>query len=222
MRSASFILALSLLFYGVRSQSKLGLEQYSFMHAGENNGWSPVAHYQTSKKWYAEARYNYEDFQTFSLYAGKTFSAENDVSYSLTPMIGGMLGRLNGGSLGLNTELSFRKFSFSSQSQYSLSTDNQRSNFFYSWSELSYQPLNWVYTGVAIQHTRFYQANTLMEPGVLLGFSFQHWLFPLYTFNPFSNSPYFVVGMSWEWKHGKGTPKKITPQLITRTDDLMQ
>lgn len=222
MRSTPFILTLLLFFSVARSQSKLGLEQYSFMHAGENNGWSPVAHYQTSKKWYAEARYNYEDFQTFSLYAGKTFSAEHDVSYALTPMIGGMLGRLNGGSLGLNTELSFRKFNFSSQSQYSLSTDAQTSNFFYSWSELSYQPLNWLYTGVAVQHTRFYQSSTLMEPGVLLGFSFQHWLFPLYTFNPFSNSPYFVVGMSWEWKHQKTATKKPAPQLLAQTGEAMQ
>jgi hypothetical protein len=220
MRSLCLIMFFLFLLFTVRSQAKAGFEQYSYMGAGQSNGLVPVAHYESNKKWYAEARYNYDNFQTFSLYAGKTFSKENDFSYAFTPMIGGMIGKLKGGSLGLNTEFSFRKFNFSSQSQYSVSAESQNGNFFFTWSELYYQPLHWIYTGVTLQHTRVYRTNALVEPGVLLGFSFNHWSFPIYSFSPFADERYFVVGINWEWKRPKSGHKKLNP-LLTKTNQTV-
>src|ERR1700712_2571521 len=102
MRSIVTILCLLLSFYGANSQSKISFEQYSFMGPNQPGLLAPVAHYETKQKWYAEARYNYEDINTLSLYAGRTFSQQNDFSWSFTPMIGGMAGKMQGGSFGLN------------------------------------------------------------------------------------------------------------------------
>ncbi len=211
MRKAFTILILASLFYEADGQQKLMVEQYSFIGGAAPSILAPVAHYENKHKWYAEARYNYEDINTFSLYAGRTFSAANDFSWSLTPIIGGMAGKLKGGSVGLNSECSYRKFGFSSQAQYSVSAETQYDNFFYNWSELYYQPLNWMYTGIAIQHTRMYATNALVDPGLLLGFSYNQWTFPVYSFNPFAEGRYFVVGVNWEWNHAKSKPIKPAP-----------
>ncbi|MEP6748211.1 MAG: hypothetical protein ABJB86_10835 [Bacteroidota bacterium] len=183
------------------------------MGAGQPGLFSPVAHYESKKKWYAEARYNYEDVNTVSLYAGHTFSAEKEFSWSFTPMIGGMAGKLKGGSFGLNADLNFKGFYFSSQAQYSVSAQTRFDNFFYNWSEFYYAPTPWLYTGIAVQHTRLYATNSLVDPGMLIGFSFNQWSFPLYSFNPFANGRYFVAGVNWEWKHGTGKHKKVDPLL---------
>jgi hypothetical protein len=217
MRSASFIAAYFFLLFTARTQSKAGFEQYSYMGTGQANTLVPVVHYQSNNKWYAEARYNYDDLETFSLYAGKTFSKENNFSYSLTPMIGGMAGKLKGGSLGLNTEFSFKKFNFCSQSQYSVSAESQNNNFFFSWAELYYVPLDWIYTGLTVQHTRLYKTDAVIEPGLLVGFSIKRWNFPIYTFRPFSGERYFVIGVNWEWKH-KSQQKKVDPAVLTKAD----
>ena len=214
MRNAVTILLFVLSAYGASSQSKLSFEQYSFMGPNQPGLLAPVAHYETKEKWYAEARYNYEDINTFSLYAGHTFSAKRDLSWSFTPMIGGMTGKMQGGSFGLNSELSYHKFNFSSQAQYSVSASTRYDNFFYNWSELWYQPVDWIYTGVAVQHTRIYATNALIDPGVLLGFSYKQWSFPLYSFNPFADQRYFVVGVNWEWNHGRGKQKKAEPPVV--------
>jgi len=218
MRSGSIIALFILSLNSARSQSRISFEQYSFMGAGQASLLAPVAHYQTRQNWYAEARYNYEDINTLSLYAGRTFSGEHDFSWSLTPMIGGMAGKLKGGSLGLNSECSFKKFNFSSQAQYSVSAGSRYDNFFYNWSELCYQPFSWVYTGIALQHTRLYATNSLVDPGILVGFSFNQWSFPVYSFNPFANERYFVVGINWEWKHAAVKPKKTDLLMLSKRE----
>ncbi len=211
MHKAYTILFFLAFFCDANAQQKLMLEQYSFIGGGATSMLAPVAHYETKHKWYAEARYNYEDINTFSLYAGRTFSAQRIFSWSLTPMIGGMAGKMKGGSFGLNSECSFKKFGFSSQAQYSLSAETEYDNFFYNWSELYYQPFDWVYTGIAVQHTRMYATNALVDPGVLLGFSYNQWSFPMYSFKPFAAERYFVVGINWEWNHTKTKPIKPAP-----------
>ncbi len=71
------------------AQSEAGIEQYCFRGSNHNYIVMPVAHFQNAKKWYAEARYTYEDEQTISVYFGKTFSKEDKFSYSFTPIAGG-------------------------------------------------------------------------------------------------------------------------------------
>jgi hypothetical protein len=194
------------------SQTKTSLQQYHVV--GSNRNYLPmsIANFQNQKKWYAEGRYNYEDIRTFSLYFGKTFSREQDLSYSFTPLIGGAMGDFNGLSTGLNLDLDFRNFFFSAQSQYSLSTDDRGSNFFYNWSELAYQPLKWLYGGVSFQNTRLYKTQMSFEPGFLIGYTFKNLSVPLYTFSPFSKERYFMLGLTVEWE--RASKKKMGKNVI--------
>ncbi|MEO6316283.1 MAG: hypothetical protein ABIU63_14315 [Chitinophagaceae bacterium] len=213
MRSLLLIALALIAMKEVRPQTTISVEQYSYMGLGNASLLTPVAHYENKHNWYAEARYNYEDINTFSLYAGRTFSGHDDLSWSLTPMVGGMAGKLKGGSFGLNSACTFRKFGFSSQAQYSVSADTQNDNFFYNWSELYYQPVRWIYTGIALQHTRAYATTALLNPGILLGFSYNQWSFPLYSFNPFAVERYFVLGINWEWRAKRQQHNAVSPVL---------
>ncbi|MEP7257984.1 MAG: hypothetical protein ABI687_06345, partial [Flavitalea sp.] len=127
MKNSLLILLVCLYCQAASTQSSGGMEQYYYLKAGDNASIVPMAHYNFSNKWYGEARYNYDEEQTFSLYAGRTFSGKSAFSYSATPMLGGLIGRMNGGSLGLNMDMDFENIFFSTQSQYSFSME-QRTN----------------------------------------------------------------------------------------------
>jgi hypothetical protein len=200
-------------------QYKTSIEQYHVV--GYNRNYLPisVAHFQNNKKWYAEGRYNYEDLRTFSFYIGKAFSRKQKLSYELTPIIGGAIGNFNGISTGINVDADYDNFLFSLQSQYSLSTDQSTSNFFYNWSELAYQPLAWCYGGLSIQHTRLYNTQTTFEPGILIGFIIKNITIPLYSFAPFNKNRYFMFGLTIEWeRYGK---RKASAGMLTRYEQVL-
>lgn len=186
------------------SQSVINFEQYHVVNPGQPYSYMPVMNYQHSSNWYAEARYNYEDIETFSLYLGKAFTfGKNDLSCSLVPMLGGSVGRFNGISTGLNIDMEYDKFFFSSQSQYSRSTNQCSQSFTYSWSEVGYQSLKWLYAGLSVQHTYDRVIGNELQPGVMIGFTFNRFTIPVYTFEPFNSGRNFIVGLTMEWKHTK-------------------
>jgi hypothetical protein len=196
------------------SQAKASVEQYHYAGKGQPYVFMPLASYQSTRNWYAEARYNYEDMQTFSLYLGKSFTGEKSISYTFTPMVGASMGRFKGISAALNVDLELDQFFFSAQTQYSKATPRGKGSddFFYSWSEAGYQPLNWLYAGASFQQT-YTEYERLLEPGVLLGFSFNRFSIPVYGFDLFNNSRYFIIGLtvSWEGKKKAGSNKESGP-----------
>ncbi len=191
-----FILAFLLSFpQGVRAQG--GFEQYCYLSQRGTITVVPIIHYQSFTNWYVEARYNYEAAKSLSLYVGKIFSKEGKFSYSITPLLGGITGMFKGGSAGLNVTMDIGKLFFASQSQFTSPAGGEQSGFIFSWSELAYQPLKWVYAGLALQHTRYLQTGAKsVEPGVVVGFSVGLWTFPLYAFSPMANDRYFIAGIN--------------------------
>lgn len=174
-----------------------GVEQYYYLQEKGPLLWMPMVHYQGHKNWWVEARYNYEDLNTISLYAGKVFSKERKLSYSFTPIVGGVIGRFKGASVGLNLNIGYERLFFSAQSQYTFSVEDRKADFFYSWSETGYEIWNWLSVGMAIQQTHLYDTKfELGDPGVVVGFSIGKWEFPLYGFNPFDSNRYFVLGIN--------------------------
>ena len=76
-----------------------------------------------------EARYNYENLRTGSLWVGYNFSAGKNVELSITPMIGGVFGRTNGIAPGFEASLAYRKFEFSISNEYIFDTDDRSTSF---------------------------------------------------------------------------------------------
>ncbi|HEV8282901.1 MAG TPA: hypothetical protein VGQ09_01255 [Chitinophagaceae bacterium] len=187
----------------VTAQSKIGIENYTYYGDGANVSQMPIISYENKNHLYAQARYNYEDMQTVSLYLGRSFFKQGDFSYNLIPLAGAVTGRFNGGSLGLTTEFGYKNFFASSQSQYSFSYKNKYSNFFYTWAEAGFQPLKWLFGGISVQQTQVYNTTNQFESGLLIGFSFKKWSLPLYAFNPGSSKQYFILGINMEWQRVK-------------------
>jgi hypothetical protein len=88
MKNGGSILFVSLLVMSSTgfSQADINFEQYHVVDPHQLYMYMPVMHYQHKKNWYAEARYNYEDVETFSLYLGRAFTGGNDLNFSFVPM----------------------------------------------------------------------------------------------------------------------------------------
>jgi hypothetical protein len=192
------------------SQTEVSLEQYHYMGNSQAYTYMPVMHIQDKRNWYAEARYNYEDLQTFSLYMGRSFTGDRDLKYTATPLLGGSVGRFKGVSAGLNLDLEYYNFYLSAQSQYSFSTNSLSEDFMYYWSEAGYQALNWLYAGISWQQTRGQYSGNLLEKGLLIGFSFKQFTVPVYAFTPFNKDRYFILGFTYSWA-SKRTERKNPP-----------
>lgn len=186
------------------SQSHSGYEQYYYSGAGQPS-FVPKIYYQSPKNWYGEIRYNYEEFQTVSINAGKTFSNSKSLSYSFTPLAGLVAGKLNGGNIGANILLGYKNFFFSSESEYTLSIEKKSESFFFDWSELGYQVNRIFYAGLALQFTHPYEIKNNWQPGFMVGLTYKQWTIPFYAFNPGAKNENFVVGIDWEWKGDKST-----------------
>jgi hypothetical protein len=116
-----------------------------------------------------EARYNYEDLDTGSVFAGINFQTGDSIELNVTPMIGGVFGNSNGVSPGFLLEVNFDKFTLSSEGEYFFSSDDKEFNFFYSWSEFVYSPSDWIWFGIAGQRTRAYETDLEVQRGLVLG-----------------------------------------------------
>lgn len=171
----------------------------------------PVVYYQSAQKWYAEGRFNYEAMNTMALYGGKTFEKKAIVSYSASPILGIVLGEMNGGSTGINLEVDYKKFNFNTQSQYTFSLHQQSNNFIYSWSDLTYQLSEKFAAGISVQQTKLYQINGAFERGILFKPTYKSWTFPLYIFKPETKDRYFVLGINYEWENN-GAKNSINQQ----------
>jgi hypothetical protein len=199
MKTKLLIIALFLL-TEVHAQVHGTVEQIYYLDAGGKFSIGPIVGLQNGKNWYAEVRYNYEEMKTFSFYAGKVFARKSEFSYSIVPIFGGVVGRYKGGSAGLNLELDYKGFFFASQSQYTISAEDEIENFFFSWSELGYQPLKWLYGGVAMQPTYYpHTKNNSLSPGFMIGFSFGKWSIPFYMFSAFDDNRAFVCSIIKAW-----------------------
>ncbi len=181
------------------AQTKSGIENYNFLSSKDAYVWMPIVHHLGKKGIYTEMRYNYEELKTASVYIGKNFSKEGKLSYAFTPMLGIVFGKLNGGSLAMNMDLEHKKTFISMQTQYTVSSDEVKDNFFFNWTELAYQPVKWIYAGVSMQQTKAYKTNFISEYGMLVGLLIKNFTIPVYVFNPANKNRNFIVGINVEW-----------------------
>jgi hypothetical protein len=146
-----------------------------------------------------EARYNYENLKTGSVWVGYNFSGGKKLEWEFTPMLGGVFGDTTGIAPGYKLSLSYWKFEFSSEGEFVYDTRNSEDNFTYNWSELSVSPVDWFRFGLVGQRTRAYQTDVDIQRGLLVGFSYKEMNFTTYVFNLDLDEQTWVfsVGMSF-------------------------
>ena len=131
-----------------------------------------------------EARYNYENFRTGSLWAGYNFSWGKTWQFAVTPMIGGVFGRTNGIAPGCEASLEWKKLTLSIDNEYIFDTTSKSGNFYYTWPQLTYKPLDWLKLGAVAQRTRAFQTPLDVQRGFFVGFKHKKYEFTTYVFNP--------------------------------------
>ena len=182
----------------VPAQWKGGIEQYNYINARTAGKFVPMLHIQSSKNWYAEMRYNYDDANTFSMYGGKTISGGKMINYSITPMLGFSVGNFRSVAVANKTELEYEKLFVSVEAQYNQALNKDQSSFFFTWSEAGLNFSKWFFAGLAVQYTVQREARDF-EPGVITGVSFKNISIPFYVFSPFRNNSYLVLGVNYEY-----------------------
>jgi len=139
-----------------------------------------------------EARYNYEALETGSLWAGYRLGAEGKVSFEAIPMLGGVLGDVNGMAPGYEIALGYDRFELYSEGEYFFDFEDEAGNFFYSWSELSFRPVERFRFGLVGQRTRVYETDVEIQRGLLAGLDFEQVGFTGYVLNLGWDDPTWV------------------------------
>jgi hypothetical protein len=141
-----------------------------------------------------EGRYNYEDRDTGSLWAGWTFSWEGEVEFSLVPMAGVVFGHTQGLAPGLEIDLVWRILELYVEAEYVFDTDGTDDSFFYLWAELTASPAEWLSVGFVAQRTRAYDTDVEVDRGLLVGFHVRSVTATVYVFN-LDDDPYVMIGI---------------------------
>ena len=143
-----------------------------------------------------EARYNYEELDTFSGWVGWAFTTGSEVKIGVGPMVGAVVGELDGVAPGLRLAARWRRFSFYSESEYVIPLDGDGSAFFYAWSQWAWSPLDWLTTGVSVQRLRVTDTGRWIDVGPAVAVSLGRTILQGFLFDPFSGDAYGFVGAS--------------------------
>jgi hypothetical protein len=131
-----------------------------------------------------EARHNYEELDTASVWGGWTFGGGKKLEWEITPIAGVVLGKLDGVAIGYESSLKWRSLGLYSESEYVFDTSGSEGSFFYNWSELTVAPAEWLRLGLVAQRTRVYESDREVNPGLLVGFSYGSASATAYVLNP--------------------------------------
>lgn len=177
------------------SQWKFSAWAELFIIPDEKDFFNPTF-YARHKTLHLEGRYNYEDKNTASLWAGRRFKFGKAVEFVLVPMGGVVFGNTNGIAPGLETEIIYKKFDFYSESEYLFDFKTKENNFFYTYSELAIRPIKAIRTGLIAQRTRLFESDLELQRGLFAEYYFGRCRVGFFYFSPFSSDNFGVASFS--------------------------
>ena len=166
-----------------------------FILPNEKDFFNPTFYARTNTL-HLEGRYNYEDRNTASLWAGRRFKFGKAVEFVIVPMAGVVLGNANGIAPGLETEIMYKKLDFYSESEYVFDFETKENNFFYMYSELALRPVRPIRAGLIAQRTKLYQTEYEVQRGIFAEYYFGRFRAGAFYFNPFSSSNFWIASFS--------------------------
>ena len=104
-----------------------------FLHDGSTYGQPAVT--ADHGPVHLETRYNYEALRTASFFVGWNFTFGDTVSFTVTPMVGCMVGDAGGPIVGLELSLEWWLLSWSSQGEWVTDLVGGTGGYLYAWSE---------------------------------------------------------------------------------------
>ena len=172
-----------------------GASAYTYFLPDESNYVQPSVTADRGRL-HLEARFNYEARDTGSVWGGVNLSGGEAVSWTLTPMLGGVFGDTSGVAPGYRGSIAWRALEFFSEGEAMFDAGDSADSFFYNWSELTLAPADWLRFGLVTQRTRAYQADRVVQRGLLVGTSIRRLDVTAYLFNPDDSKPIFVLAFA--------------------------
>src|SRR5688572_21009960 len=148
------------------------------------------------KALHLEARYNYEDIETFSIWTGYNFYGGEEFTYAFIPMLGGVFGRTSGVGTGIEIALNYKGFELYSEGEYLFDSEAVENNFYYNWTDLTYSPKDWLWFGLSAQRTRLYDTDLDIQRGLLVGGGLKNWELTGYLYNIGFDDPFVLLTLS--------------------------
>ena len=143
-----------------------------------------------------EARYNYEELKTGSVWFGYNFSTGQKLKFEATPMLGGVFGDITGIAPGYTITVRYGSIELSTQAEYFFDAGTSAGDFFYSWSELSASPADWFRVGIVVERTQASGFSSDVRRGPLIGFKYKEVDLTTYWLAPGSDEATFVFGVT--------------------------
>jgi hypothetical protein len=139
-----------------------------------------------------EARYNYESIGARSAFVGWTFSGGDEFTWEVRPLLGGVWGTTQGFVPALEASLAWKKLDFYVEAEYVRDSGEHTNSYFYAWSELGFQPLEWLRIGAAAQRTRANGGDRDVQRGPFAQVTWGPFTVGGFWFNPGSKDQVFV------------------------------
>jgi hypothetical protein len=146
-----------------------------------------------------EARYNYEDLHSGSVWVGYNLSAGRKLSLAVTPMVSAVLGRVDGVAPGYELTADWRKLEVFSEGEWVFNVHDWADSFFYAWSELTLAPIQWLRLGIVGQRTNAFTGERDIQRGALMGLNVKHVALAAHMFNPDAN-PFYVFSVAVDFE----------------------
>jgi hypothetical protein len=166
-----------------------------FIIPGEEDFFNPTF-YVRHKTLHLEARYNYEDRNTASFWAGHRFKFGKGVKFVVVPMGSIVFGNTNGLAPGLEMEIMYKKFDFYAESEYVFDFSSMDNNFFYNYSELAIRPITPLRTGIITQRTKLFETPREFQAGIFTEYYFGRCRAGVFYFSPFASNNYWIASFS--------------------------
>ena len=146
-----------------------------------------------------EARVNYESIGARSAFIGWNFSGGEEVTWTLTPLIGGAWGSTKAVIPGFEASLAWKRLDFYIEAEYVHDKNAKDSSYTYAWSEVGFSPVEWFRLGVVAQRTRAYGGSRDIQRGPFAQVTWNKLTLGAFWFNPGSSEQVFVgsIGVSF-------------------------
>ena len=143
-----------------------------------------------------EARYNYEDRDTASVWLGYNMSFGSDVTLDLTAMVGGVFGDTKGVAPGYELTLAWKKLQLYSETEYLIDCNDSSDSYLYTWTELTWAFTDRFRAGLVFERTRTLDTDFDIQHGFIAAVTYKHLDFTFTLLNP-EDDPIVVLGVAY-------------------------
>lgn len=151
------------------------------------------------RDYYIEARYNYEDVKTVSLYFGRSFEINKKVDFEIIPMIGLVYGNTKGLSPGFNLNFEYKRFHSSTECQYTIDFEDNDYSYFWDWSNFYMRIHENISLGAAIRVNKSKNGDNFVYYSPAVSIEFRSFVIEANAYNFWEKYPLWTLGFEYSF-----------------------